>query len=279
MFRAALAVLSALLLAGCESSFFYPDGVDRPFRIGGARKAEVTALSSDSTELHGWVIEPEGKIKSTCVFFHGNAENLTSHANFAGWLVKAGHRVVIFDYRGYGKTKGEPEIGPVNSDARAMLDWALKAGYPEPLWAYGQSLGGSLAVQAVAQAKDRESVRLLVVDCTFSSYREIVAEKLKSTGILYPFSPLAGSLPDEWSADRWVDKLAPVPVLFIHGASDPVIPHAHSEKLHSLASEPKGLWLARGAGHGEAALNPDLQAKLLEKIEEYVVREGPKKTL
>lgn len=267
---AALAVLLALLLAGCESSFFYPDGVERPFRMRGAKKTDVTTVSADGTKLHGWVVEPEGKVKTTCVFFHGNAQNLTAHASFAEWLVKAGHRVVIFDYRGYGRSEGKPEIGPVNADARAMLAWALNAGFPEPLWVYGQSLGGSLAVQAAAQDERRERIGLVVIDATFSSYSAIVADKLKSTVILYPFSPIAGTLDDEWSADRWVEKIAPTPLLFLHGTSDPVIPYSHSEALHALAKDPKGLWLARGAGHGEAALNPELQAKLLEKIDELV---------
>lgn len=46
--------------------------------------------------------------KNTLVlFFHGNAENISSHFISAAWIADRGYDLMMFDYRRFGRSDGE----------------------------------------------------------------------------------------------------------------------------------------------------------------------------
>ena len=53
-------------------------------------------------------------------------------------------------------------------------------------------------------------------------------------------------------------KIAPVPLLIVHGDQDPYFPPEHARQLYLAAREPKELWLIPGMGHAEVAAGNDL---------------------
>jgi pimeloyl-ACP methyl ester carboxylesterase len=55
-----------------------------------------------------------------------------------------------------------------------------------------------------------------------------------------------------------IGKIAPTPVLIVHGDADHFFPVEHAEQLYAAAGEPRELWLERGFGHAEAAATPEL---------------------
>jgi fermentation-respiration switch protein FrsA (DUF1100 family) len=50
-----------------------------------------------------------------------------------------------------------------------------------------------------------------------------------------------------------VGRIAPRPLLFIHGGADDLIPVEEAEALYELAGEPKELWIVPGVGHARVA--------------------------
>ena len=76
-------------------------------------------------------------------------------------------------------------------------------------------------------------------------------------------SPLSRLVTDRYSPRLWIGRVAPVPVLVIHGDADRVVPPAHGERLYAGAGEPKALWIVPGAGHIESFASPDVRARLL----------------
>ena len=83
--------------------------------------------SGDGTPLHGWFIPAKGKTaktaKGTVVFSHGNAGSISYHLGFCAWLAEASYNVIIYDYRGFGKSDGElPSEESAYEDTRAA--WA-----------------------------------------------------------------------------------------------------------------------------------------------------------
>ena len=54
-----------------------------------------------------------------------------------------------------------------------------------------------------------------------------------------------------------------VPLIFVHGRADRVIPFKHSEQLFAAAKEPKRLIAVERAQHMEAAMRPDVQSQIL----------------
>ena len=51
---------------------------------------------------------------------------------------------------------------------------------------------------------------------------------------------------------KYVKKISPRAIFFIHGANDERIPVDEGEKLYNLAGEPKEFWIVSGADHMES---------------------------
>jgi pimeloyl-ACP methyl ester carboxylesterase len=71
---------------------------------------------------------------------------------------------------------------------------------------------------------------------------------------------IAASGWDPWPAppDALVGRVAPAPLLVVHGDADPYFPLDHARWLVEAARGPAELWVEPGFGHAEAALTPSL---------------------
>jgi len=63
-------------------------------------------------------------------------------------------------------------------------------------------------------------------------------------------------------------KIAPVPLLIVHGDQDGYFPVEHATQLYEAANEPKELWIVPGFGHAESAAAAD--GALLDRIGRWV---------
>ncbi|MBK9345889.1 MAG: alpha/beta hydrolase [Burkholderiales bacterium] len=240
-----------LLASGCVQNVFYqPDRVvyDAPHHAGLAYE-RVAFASRDGTRLMNWFIPaataPDARqAKGTVVHFHGNAQNMSSHWQFVGWLARRGYNVFVFDYRGYGDSAGHAELQGVYADSHSALDYVRSRADVDPtrLLVLGQSLGGTNAI-AVVGSGNRAGVRAMAIEATFSSYSAIASEKVPGTGWL---------MSDAYSAARHVGQLAPIPLLLIHGTADAVVPYHHSQRLLEAAQTPKTLLTVEGGAHLDA---------------------------
>ncbi|MGK0202237.1 MAG: fermentation-respiration switch protein FrsA (DUF1100 family) [Planctomycetota bacterium] len=201
---------------------------------------DVTFHAPNGPQLHGWWLAPHGKHRGTVVYCHGNAANLTLHARYAEWMPKQGFAVLVFDYRGYGKSEGSPTRDGTIADALAAVDYAL-ARDPNRTIVFGHSLGGAIAIVAGAQ---RQAVRAVVAESTFPSYRAIAAASAPALDILVPLFVSEGQDPI-----TYLPVLTPRPLLVIHGEDDHIVPVALGKKLFEAASEPKQLWIVPGSRH------------------------------
>ncbi|MEW6489738.1 MAG: alpha/beta fold hydrolase [Thermodesulfobacteriota bacterium] len=238
-------------------------------RLAGVEREDAWIPAPDGVLLHGWVLRPAAPPRGTCVFFHGNAENVSTHVNAILWLVEAGYQVVAVDYRGFGRSGGEADLAGTHADALATLAWVFQRADVDPdrVFVLGQSLGGAVAVYAVARSPHRKRVRLLIVDSAPAGYRRIAREKIARLILTWPFQHLlALGFDDRHSAERWIGKVSPVPVLLLHGGRDRIVPVRHARLLHELAPDPKGLWIVQDAGHIQALAHPPLREHLLEVL-------------
>ena len=264
--RVALLLLTTML-AGCiESAFYHPDHVlySTPAELG-LEFETVVFTGNDGTRLSGWFLPATGyknprNAKGTVIHFHGNAQNMSAHWQFVAWLPRRGFNVFVFDYRGYGASQGSPEPKGVFEDSDSALNYvrSRKDVDPERLLVFGQSLGGTNAIDVVGKG-NRAGVKAIAIEATFFSYSSIASDKF----------PGAGSfLDDAYSADKYIGNLAPIPLLLIHGTSDAVIPYAHSVRLLDKANEPKKLITVEGGGHIEA-LTPRFGTKYQDAVLDF----------
>ena len=254
-------------LSGCDSYFFYPQRIHvaNPY-LERVLHEDVFFKTPDGVRLHGWFFHPNTEPRGTVLFFHGNAENISTHAGAVLWLAREGYQVFLFDYRGYGKSEGKPDMEGIHVDALAAIDeiFRMERVDKDRVAVFGQSLGGSVAVYAVANSPHRDRIRVLVIDSAFSGYRRIAREKIAGVVLLWPLQyPLSLLVTDRYSASRWIGRVRPVSVLLLHGGADKVVPVRHGERLYRLAGEPKQLWIAPGAAHIGALSDENLRKRLL----------------
>jgi hypothetical protein len=200
---------------------------------------------------------------------HGNAENLSRHINSVLWLVQDGFNLFIFDYRGFGLSEGKPTLPGVHRDAAAALEQALAL--PETgekgLVVLGQSIGGAIAVHTLATSPHRSRVALLAIDSTPASYRLIAREKLAGFFLTWPLQyPLSWLFDDDYSPDRHIGNLSPLPVLIMQGRQDPVVTEHHGELLLAAAKEPKEYWTTAPEGHVMSFADGNLRNRFAETI-------------
>jgi fermentation-respiration switch protein FrsA (DUF1100 family) len=270
-FLAALLLPILALLPGCGSYFFYPkkELIENPV-LKRVAYEEVYFPTPDGLRLHGWLLHPPGDPRGTLLFLHGNAENISTHVNSVVWLVQEGYQVFLFDYRGYGKSEGQPSLSGVQRDGLAALDalLTLPGVIKDRIAVLGQSLGGAVSVYAVVHSPHRQHVKALVLDGSFAGYRKIAREKLASLILTWPLQyPLGLLIDDRYSPSRWIDRISPIPVVIIHGTADRVVPFPHGESLYRQAKEPKGFWIVRNRGHGESFEEEEVRKQLLRFLE------------
>ena len=258
MIRIFLTFFSLLTLCGCANSLFYhPD--NRPYSSPSTPYETVSFKSADGTTLSGWFLPAIGVPSGTIIHYHGNAANISNHYGFVKWIPKAGFNLFMFDYRGYGDSKGSPSRNGLHQDAVAALRYlaSRKDVDKKKIVALGQSLGGATAVDAVLSVPE-VAVCGVVIDSAFYSYRTIVKDKIALIPLLgWAQSPLSFIMAtDGYSPGPRIDQIAPIPLLIIHGTHDNVVPFAHGKKLFEAARHPKTFWRVEHGVHTSALIQP-----------------------
>src|SRR5512142_3318978 len=88
------------------------------------RPQDVHFTTDDNVRLHGWVIRSRAPNAPLLVWFHGNGGNITERAGIAEELARRGVSVLLFDWRGYGKSEGSPDEAALLHDAAAAWQFA-----------------------------------------------------------------------------------------------------------------------------------------------------------
>lgn len=274
-FRFMGVALTGLLLAGCQSLYFFPseehywDPAD-----AGLEYEDRWFAADDGVELHGWFLPAQTEdVRGTVLFFHGNAQNVSTHVGSVWWLPRHGFHVFLFDYRGYGKSQGRPSFEGVHRDAEAAFQAVTEESTvdPERLVVFGQSLGGAIALTSSAERDADPPLAGVAVEAPFDSYRQIARETAHGFWLTWPFQyPISWLISDTYAPRDRVDRIAPVPLLLISGDRDTQIRPIHTERLKARAQPPVHRWVIEGAGHNQAMANPEVRYRLLETFRGWV---------
>ena len=199
--------------------------------------SNVSLKAADGTRLHAWWIAGSNKELAT-LHLHGNGGNITHRSLTARNITAAGSSVLLLDYRGYGKSEGRPSEKGLYKDAEAAYDWIAAQGYsPEQIFIHGESLGTAVATYLATKRKSKG----LILEAPFTSAKAMAGEVL----------PVIGPLLMWGYNSRGRIKDIHVPVLFIQGDRDEVVPYRLGQQLFAAANEPKSFWTIAGATHND----------------------------
>ena len=140
-----------------------PDAVGLEFE-------EVHFRAADNTALHGWYV-PAHDARATLLFCHGNGGNISHRLDSILIFHRLGLNVFIFDYRGYGLSRGRPSEQGMELDALAAWQWLIgeKQADPATLIIFGRSLGGAVAAGLACT----RAAAGLILESSFTSYVDI----------------------------------------------------------------------------------------------------------
>jgi len=191
--------------------------------------------------------------------------------------------VIVFDFRGHGRSSGHSTLGDKEIlDVDAAIRHARELGYADVV-SCGWSMGGSVVLRHAALMRGVEAV-VSVSAVSRWFYRDTApmrrvhwaAETRAGRWIVRRafntrISPHGWSEVPE-SPVEVVGRIAPTPLLLVHGDSDHYFPVEHPEALFAAAREPKALWLLEGFGHAETAATPQLLDRIGAHLPELVTR-------
>jgi fermentation-respiration switch protein FrsA (DUF1100 family) len=200
-------------------------------------------LSTDDGErLHGWLVR-QPQARATLLFCHGNAGNIGHRLDSIEIFAELGLDVLIFDYRGYGRSSGTPSEQGSYRDADAAWRWLIRERgiAPASIVLFGRSLGAAVAVELATRVRAAG----LIVESAFTSVPDRGSE-------LYPLLPVR--LLSRFHYDNRA-RIAGVgmPLLVVHSRQDEIIPFQHGQVLYATAREPKRL-LELSGGHNDGFL-------------------------
>lgn len=181
--------------------------------------------------------------------------------------------VIGFDFRGHGASGGKSTVGDREIyDLEAAVGWARQLGY-ENVATVGFSMGASVAVRHAALIRGVEAV-VAVSGPARWYYRGTVPMRRVHWVVERRMGRLVGRLalrtriasagwdPLPEAPHEVAGRISPIPLLVVHGDSDPYFPPEHAHQLHDAATEPKELWLEKGFGHAENAAPEDLLERI-----------------
>ncbi len=215
-----------------------PDDVGRPAE-------EIWLNTSDGLRLHAWFFAAEKaspRARFVMLFCHGNGGNLTSRPGYYRAILETGVSLLTFDYRGYGRSDGQPSEAGTYTDAATAYQWLRTRGFaPEHILVWGESLGGGIASQLAAT----ERLGGLVLQSTFTSIPDIGAE-------LFPWLPVKLISRIKYDTLSRLPDI-PCPVVVMHSRADTTIRFSHGERNFAAAREPKA-FVEIGGDHNDALL-------------------------
>ena len=262
-------LFAVLFLAGCESFFFHPSKqlLYNP-EICACQPENILIETDEGETLHGWlfrtsVVEPKG----TVVFMHGNSRNMSTESTGMLWLLEAGYNLFTFDYRGYGISSGEPSVEGILKDAAEAFDGFMQTENIDKsniiLW--GQSLGGAAASYTAANSPHGYKIKILLLDSTFTSWRDIARDQASKMFFTWPFQyPISWFYMDKMSSKQYVTVTKAENILIIHSNADKLIDVKHGKKLYDLTKVNKEFFEYSYAEHARIVLNPLNRPKILD---------------
>ena len=238
-----------------DKLIYFPERhlVATPTAIG-LRFEEIAVTTEDGVRLHGWFVpaaigtgsadelavagRPATDERAPVVLFcHGNAGNISHRLDTLRLLHELGLAVLLFDYRGYGRSEGRPSEPGLYRDAQAAWSYLTRErGYtPDEVVLWGRSLGGAVVTELATQV----APRALILESTFTSAVDLGAE-------VYRW------LPVRWMARMRYDTVAKIgavtcPKLIVHSRDDEIVPFSHGERIYARAARPKELLAITGS--------------------------------
>jgi fermentation-respiration switch protein FrsA (DUF1100 family) len=203
---------------------------------------DIYLKTEDGVKINAWFI-PHKNSRYALLHCHGNAGNISHRLHDIQRFHQLGMNVLVFDYRGYGKSEGSPTETGTYLDAQVAYQHLLneKEFKEKEIILFGESLGGAVAIDLCTKVNPAGLICL----STFTSTEAIAKE-------IYPFIPVKLFISYKYDSLSKIVTIS-IPKLFLHSQQDEIVPFHHGQKLFEAAKEPKDFFEMQG-GHNDGFL-------------------------
>lgn len=255
--------LSVAWAAGCAFVYWRAFG-HRPFdrvRIFtpadfGVPHESLDVRTDDGVRLVAWYLP--GRREAAVVVSGGYRGQAGDVLGISSALQRAGYHVFVYGWRGTpGSDDARHTLGVYErNDLRAVLAAAVARLGDVPIGLLGYSMGGSVSI-SVAASDPR--VAAVISDSAFADPALLIDDRVRAamripgalmvTPVMALFARRTGARLSDFRPLSVVNRIAPRPLLLIHGDADEAVPVEHGRRLFEAAGEPKQLWELPGVIH------------------------------
>lgn len=213
-------------------------------------------VTADGVRLAAWYLP--GRRRAAVVVSSGYRRHPGEVLAMGVALQRHGFHVAVYGWRGTpgsgqaAHTLGVYERHDLEAAVNAM---AARLGRV-PIGLLGYSMGGAVSISVAA---DDPRIAAVCTDSAFADPQKLIGEHvhqalgIPAAVVLTPVIALVarrtGARLTDFRPVLAVGRIAPRPLLLIHGEQDATVPVHHAELLYEAAGEPKQLWRVPGVGH------------------------------
>lgn len=199
---------------------------------------EIALSNEDGTKLTAFWSPPASKTDKVVLFFHGNGSAVYSNHDIYRDLAAKGIGVLGVGYPGYPGSEGRVSQAAIMDAAKTYGEFVLGQGIsPDRLVYFGTSLGSGIA----AQLAEQYPPSLLILEAPFNSILDMARRQM-------PFLPVRLLMKDQFRSDEALMGLK-VPMIWMHGTADNVVPLSQGQKLFDGYSGPKTALIIKDGQH------------------------------
>lgn len=234
-------VLLILIYIFQRSFLYIPDQqVPSELHLSEMDFSAVAISLNNGTDLKSLWRAPTDNGKPVIIHFHGNAGSQYARIPLYQAMALDGAGVLGVGYPGYGGNAGDPTEDLLYQTAQAHYDWLIEQGYsPKQIVIVGQSLGSGVATW-LASNNDAAG---LILEAAYTGMDDMAQRQ-------FPIFPARLLVKDRF---RSLDRIGNIdmPLSWIHGTRDELIPYAMGELLFDGATQPKVAHAIKGGGHND----------------------------
>lgn len=233
------------------------------FNISPFTLNEIEMETDDGETLNGWYLTQE-EAKATVVYYGGNGFLMVKSRPLIQAYAGMDVNLLLFDYRGYGLSSGEPTVEGVKTDAKRAFEYAeSRRNAGEKLMiVHGHSMGAFLSSHIAGE----NSVDGYIMESPVSEVKQWTKKLVP--WILRPF--VRFDIADEIAAQSNLENVSDVefPLLIIGGNSDDVTPFSMAEEVYEASvSASKQLVEIEGGTHNDLPTFSKYRSELKSFIE------------
>jgi pimeloyl-ACP methyl ester carboxylesterase len=219
-----------------EHLIFHPEKLSEKYQFNFEGDFDELTYKTEDGESINVLLFKAKNAKGIIYYHHGNAGSLDSWGLRAADFTKNGYDVLMYDYRGFGKSTGNIKNEKMIYSDAVMIYKKLTYDYKErDIIVYGTSLGTGIA----AKLAHDNNPKKLILETPYYNFYDV-------SKFHYPYLPNSILLHYQFKTDKLLPSIK-IPIYLVHGTEDETVPYNSSERLLKLSKNIQLLTIKDGS--------------------------------